>query len=71
LSFPQFKCAFENLVIAVVLPGDEGKLKRFSKMGANVIFIAENPKYDLILLLDDQVNILGMGVGVMKNGARN
>lgn len=61
----------DNLDIVVVALGDEGTLKRFSKMGNNAILLAENPKYDPILLNDDQVNILGLAVGVMKSGSRN
>jgi SOS-response transcriptional repressor LexA len=71
LSFQQFKCNSENLDIVVVLPGDEGELKRFSKMGDNIILLAEIPKYDPILLSDDHVNILGIAVCMMKSGSRN
>ena len=58
--------AADNLDIVVVALGDEGTLKRFSKMGSSAILLAENPKYDPILLNDDQVNILGLAVGVIK-----
>ena len=51
---------------ALKVQGDECTLKRFSKMGNNAILQAENPKYDPILLNDDQVNILGLAVGVIK-----
>ena len=61
----------DNLDIVVVSLGDEGTLKRFSKMGNNAILLAENPKYDPILLNDDQVNIIGLAVGVIKGGDRN
>jgi SOS regulatory protein LexA len=61
----------DNLDIVVVALGDEGTLKRFSKMGNNAILLAENPKYDPILLDDDQVNIIGLAVGVIKSGNRN
>jgi SOS regulatory protein LexA len=61
----------DNLDIVVVSLGDEGTLKRFSKMGNNAILLAENPKYDPILLNDDQVNIIGLAVGVIKSGSRN
>ena len=37
----------------------------------NAILLAENPKYDPILLNDDQVNILGLAVGVIKTGHRH
>jgi len=58
--------AADNLDIVVVGLGDECTLKRFSKMGNNAILQAENPKYDPILINDDQVNILGLAVGVIK-----
>jgi SOS regulatory protein LexA len=61
----------DNLDIVVVALGDAGTLKRFSKMGNNAILLAENPKYDPILLNDDQVNILGLAVGVIKSGNPN
>ena len=61
----------DNLDIVVVALGDEGTLKRFSKMGNNALLLAENPKYDPILLDDDQVNIIGLAVGVIKSGNRN
>jgi SOS-response transcriptional repressor LexA len=40
----------DNLDIAVVGIGEEGTLKRFSRMGSNVILLAENPKYDPIMI---------------------
>jgi len=58
--------AADNLDIVVVSLGEEGTLKRFSKMGNSAILLAENPKYDPILLDDVQVNILGLAVGVIK-----
>ena len=33
----------DNLDIVVVALGDEGTLKRFSKIGNNAILLAENP----------------------------
>jgi SOS regulatory protein LexA len=62
--------AADNLDIVVVALGDEGTLKRFTKMGNNAILLAENPKYDPILLNDNQVNILGIAVGVIKSDMR-
>ena len=41
-------------------------LKRFSKMGDNALLLSENPKYDPILLNEDQVLILGVAVGLVK-----
>jgi SOS regulatory protein LexA len=59
--------AADNLDVVVVALGEEGTLKRFSKMGSNAILPAENPKYDPILLEDEQVRIMGIAVGVIKN----
>ncbi len=56
----------DNLDIAVVGLDEEGTLKRFSRMGSNIILLSENPKYDPIMLDDDQVNVLGVAVGVIK-----
>jgi len=60
----------DHLDIVAVALGDEGTLKRFSRMGNNAILLAENPQYDPILLNDDQVNIIGLVVGVIKSGGR-
>lgn len=56
----------DNLDVVLVALGNDCTLKRFSKMGSNAILLAENPKYDPILLNDEQVNILGLAVGVIK-----
>jgi SOS regulatory protein LexA len=56
----------ENLDIAVVAIDDTATLKRFSRMGSNVLLLAENPKYDPIMLNEDQVSILGVAVGLVK-----
>jgi SOS-response transcriptional repressor LexA len=37
-------------------------------MGENVILLSENPAYDPIMLSEGQVSILGIAVGVVKNG---
>ena len=42
-------------------------LKRFTRMGENVILLSENPAYDPIMLSEGQVSILGIAVGVVKN----
>jgi DNA helicase II / ATP-dependent DNA helicase PcrA len=57
-----------NLDIAVVAIGGDATLKRFRRMGENVILLSENPSYDPIMLSEGQVNILGIAVGVVKNG---
>jgi DNA helicase-2/ATP-dependent DNA helicase PcrA len=56
----------ENLDIAVVAVDDSATLKRFSRMGNNILLIAENPKYDPIMLNEEQVSILGIAVGLVK-----
>ena len=56
----------ENLDIAVVAIDDSATLKRFSRMGSNILLLAENPKYDPIMLNEDQVSILGVAVGLVK-----
>ena len=58
----------ENLDIAVVAIGGDATLKRFTRMGENVILLSENPSYDPIMLSEGQVSILGIAVGVVKNG---
>ena len=58
----------ENLDIAVVAIDDDATLKRFTRMGENVILLSENPAYDPIMLSEGQVKILGIAVGVVKNG---
>lgn len=57
----------DNLDIVVVALDNEGTLKRFSKMGSNAILLAENPKYDPILLDGEQVRIMGIAMGVIKS----
>ena len=56
----------ENLDIAVVAIDNSATLKRFSRMGSNVLLLADNPKYDPIMLNEDQVSILGVAVGLVK-----
>lgn len=56
----------ENLDIAVVAIDNSATLKRFSRMGDNILLLAENPKYDPIMLDEDQVSILGVAVGLVK-----
>jgi SOS regulatory protein LexA len=56
----------ENLDITVVAVDDSATLKRFSRMGNNILLIAENPKYDPIMLNEEQVSVLGVAVGLVK-----
>lgn len=54
--------------IAVAAIEGDATLKRFTRMGENVILLPENPSYDPIMLSEGQVSILGIAVGVVKNG---
>jgi len=56
----------ENLDIIVAAIDNSATLKRFSRMGNNILLLAENPKYDPIMLNEDQVSILGVAVGLVK-----
>jgi SOS regulatory protein LexA len=56
----------DNLDIVVVALSECATLKRFSKMGDNALLLSDNPKYDPILLNEDQVSILGVAVGLVK-----
>jgi DNA helicase-2/ATP-dependent DNA helicase PcrA len=56
----------ENLDIAVVAIDSSATIKRFSRMGSNILLLADNPKYDPIMLNEDQVTILGVAVGLVK-----
>ena len=61
----------ENLEIAVVAVNEDATLKRFRWMGENVLLLAENPKYDPILMQPDQVSVLGVAVGIIKPTRKN
>jgi SOS regulatory protein LexA len=56
----------ENLDIAVVALDESATLKRFNRMGDNIVLIAENPNYDPIMLTEEQVAVLGIAVGLVK-----
>ena len=60
----------DNLDIVVAALNEEGTLKRFSKTGDSAILQAENPNYDPILLSLDQLQILGLAVGVIKHDSQ-
>jgi SOS-response transcriptional repressor LexA len=60
----------DNLDIVVAALNEDATLKRFSKMGDNAILQAENPNYDPILLSLDQLQILGIAVGVIKRDSQ-
>jgi SOS regulatory protein LexA len=56
-----------NLDIVVAGLNDNALLKRFSRMGNNVLLLSENPKYDPIMVDQEQAVIMGVAVGVLKN----
>ena len=56
----------ENLDITVAAIDNNATLKRFNRMGDHILLLAENPKYDPIMLNEDQVSILGVVVGLVK-----
>jgi SOS regulatory protein LexA len=53
-----------DIVVAVI--DDTVTLKRLSKMSEMVALIAENPKYEAISIKEEELNILGIVVGVIK-----
>ena len=56
----------ENLELAVVAIEDDATLKKFNRMGSNVVLTSENPSYEPILLTEGQVVVLGVAVGLIK-----
>jgi SOS regulatory protein LexA len=56
----------ENLDIVVIAIDNNATLKRFNRMGSNILLLAENPQYDPIMINEDQVSILGVAVGLLK-----
>jgi hypothetical protein len=56
----------DNLDITVVAIGEEGTLKKFNRMGSNILLTSENPAYEQILLTEGQVSVLGVAVGLVK-----
>ena len=56
----------ENLDITVAAIDNNATLKRFNRMGDHILLLAENPKYDPIMINENQVSILGVVVGLVK-----
>lgn len=52
-------------IAAVELDGNV-TLKRFHRMGSNVLLISENPEYEAMMVEQGQFRILGKAVGVIK-----
>lgn len=61
----------ENLDIVVAAIEEEATLKKFSRMGSNVLLIAENPSYDPILCEEEQVRIIGKATHLIKKTTEN
>ncbi|MCY6354175.1 transcriptional repressor LexA [Clostridium sp. ZS2-4] len=56
----------ENRDIVAAADGESATLKRFTQMGDTVILMPENKNYEPIMLKSDEVRIMGIAVGVMK-----
>jgi SOS regulatory protein LexA len=56
----------DNLDLAVVAIGEEATLKKFNRMGSNILLTSENPRYEPILLTEGQLSVLGVAVGLIK-----
>ena len=57
----------ENLELAVVAIEDDATLKKFNRMGSNVVLTSENPSYEPdTCLTEGQVVVLGVAVGLIK-----
>jgi SOS-response transcriptional repressor LexA len=54
------------LDLAVVAIGEEATLKKFNRMGSNILLTSENPRYEPILLTEGQLSVLGVAVGLIK-----
>lgn len=55
-----------NEIVAVDIDGN-ATLKRFMVMGSNVLLIPENNDYEPIMLPAEEVRVIGVAVGVVKN----
>lgn len=53
-----------DIVIAVI--NDEATMKKFNKMGDDILLMAENPNYEPILMKSSDVIINGKVIGIMK-----
>jgi SOS regulatory protein LexA len=56
----------QNRDIAVVAIDNDATMKRLMKMGDTILLIPENENYEPIQVRSDQVNILGVVIGVLK-----
>ena len=56
-----------NGEIAAVDVGGSATLKRLMMMGSNIILVAENDDYEPIMLHAEDVRVIGIAVGIVKN----
>ena len=59
----------DNLDLAVVAIGEEATLKKFNRMGSNILLTSENPNYEPIMLTEGQVSVIGVAVGLIMTKA--
>lgn len=53
-------------VVVAGIPGEEGTVKRFSRRGANIVLLPENPTYEPMVLSPDEVTVYGRVVTVLR-----
>lgn len=56
-----------NGEIAAVDVGGSATLKRLMMMGSNIILVAENDDYEPIMLPAEDIRVIGIAVGIVKN----
>ena len=44
-------------------------VKKFNRMGSNVLLTSENPSYEPIMLTEGQVSVIGVAVGLIMKKA--
>jgi len=59
----------QNRDIVAVSIGEEATLKRFMRLGGDVLLVPENPNYEPIHIKDDQARIIGVAIGILKKKA--
>ncbi|MCX7904340.1 MAG: type I restriction enzyme HsdR N-terminal domain-containing protein, partial [Caloramator sp.] len=59
----------QNRDIVAVSIGEEATLKRFMRLGGDVLLVPENSNYEPIHIKDDQARIIGVAVGILKKKA--
>ncbi|WP_303526484.1 LexA family transcriptional regulator [Caloramator sp. CAR-1] len=59
----------QNRDIVAVSIGEEATLKRFMRLGGDVLLVPEKPNYETIHIKDDQARIIGVAIGILKKKA--